>query len=179
MKYEIASGKYAFMFHFIAICCAILLLTACDNNTSPAVTNTPHPTSAPPATLTPEIASFASPDPNMNDGIVIENAVATTELDANSCAVGSDTRFPEDSSVIYFAAEATVPRDTEVFVRLFRNSSPIQDTEIIIADQDYTDICIFFEFTHDREEGFFRRGEYTAQMIANDVLRARINFFVE
>ena len=168
-----------FMFRFFIIVCVLFLLAACDQNTEPAATDTPRPTSAPSATLTPEIASFATPDPALNDGIVISNAAATTELDENSCAVGADTRFPEDSSVIYLTAEATVPRDTAIFVRLFRNSSPLQDTETIIADQDYADICIFFEFTHDRDEGFFRRGEYTAQIIANDLLRARINFFVE
>lgn len=153
---------------------AALSLSACGGRDAP----TPTFVFAPLATLTPDIPIFATPNPEINDGVVIGRLVAARGIDAHQCAVNAVTRFPEDSEAVYIVAEnSDVPRHTAVFVRLFHNGTPLEDTEAIIAAQEYENICMSFTFV-DEEEGFFRSGEYTAQLFADQILRASVNFIV-
>jgi hypothetical protein len=151
----------------------LLILAACRTDDTP-----PTLTTRPLATLTPDIAIFATPDPEVNDGVRIGRLVATNGIDDNQCATEAVTVFPEDSEAVYIVAEdADIPRDTALMVRLFQNGAPVEDTIPLVAEEDYEDVCVFFvmEITG---KGFFRSGEYTAQLFADDILRARINFVV-
>ncbi len=137
-----------------------------EGNVTPP-SNPPRPTAGPTATITPD---------RVNPGQI----VAALGIDEDSCPVDVLRTFAEDTRVIYvIAQDSSVPRGSTVMIRLFHNGSEEVDTQTLIADRDYQDICIFFEFTYDPDDGFFRRGEYAAQFFVNEVLRDTVYFVVQ
>lgn len=145
------------------------LISACGGDTPPTATILPpSPTAG--ITLTPEPTTAT---------ISVKSLASATGIDQFSCATGETRRFPEDTPIIYVVAVADVTIGTNVFVRLFHNGEEVEETEPIIADQSYDDICVFFTFEYDPAQGFFRRGEYSAQLFADGQLQETVAFVVE
>ncbi len=74
--------------------------------------------------------------------------------------------FDTNAGMIYAVAFAdTVAEGTMLFARWYRNGLPIEDSEVVIADQDYHDTYV--EFHLDAMGQPFAPGSYAVEILAN------------
>ncbi|MBZ0302806.1 MAG: hypothetical protein K8J31_23885, partial [Anaerolineae bacterium] len=76
--------------------------------------------------------------------------------------------------VYIVAPYSDVPAGTSVFVRLYQDGTPIEDTSEIQADQDYHNTCLNFVF--EPIEGTFDPGSYEAEFFVNGNPAQSVNF---
>lgn len=114
-----------------------------------------------------------------DDGLHIGRLMAASRLDASRCPVVETTRFDRSDSLIVATESSNVPEGTEIFARLSYEGEPIEDSVLIIADQDYYDTCIYFAFEARGDADEFDVGAYTVQLIVNGVRGPSVAFEVE
>lgn len=116
---------------------------------------------------------------NTDDGIELGQVIATTNLDRNGCSVDNTSTFPAGTDLLYVVAEdSTVPADTTVFVRWYHEGEVYEESDEIVADQDYDNTCIGFSLEAD-EINALRSGDYEAEFIVNGNPANTVDFVVE
>jgi len=104
-------------------------------------------------------------DQAVDSGIDINDVVVAEDVDRDNCAVNTTSSLSSDTSTFYVVAEnSTVPANTEVFVRLYRDGQPIDDSDPITSIDAYEDTCINFVF---ESTSTFVEGNYEAEFIVN------------
>lgn len=100
----------------------------------------------------------------------------TDQLDSQGCPVGQVSQFG-GSQVIYAGMERTqIPAGAEMFMRLYQNGQPVEDTPVIRADRAMN-TCVWFEFRPSAGTTF-DAGNYTAEMIINGNRAGQVAFTV-
>jgi len=114
---------------------------------------------------------------NTSDNIEIGNVVTTSAVDMNGCPTDTRADFEPGEEVYVVAEDSDFPAGTSVFVRLYREGTPLEDAPEIQADRDYTNSCVnfIFEPTAGQE---FDPGNYQAEFIVNGNSADTVNFEV-
>jgi len=118
------------------------------------------------ATATQRVAMQQVNQDNAADaGIVFGNVVVSESVDRDGCAVNTTSSFNSDTSQFYVVAEeSTIPANTEVFVRLYRDGQPVEDLPPITSADSFENTCINFVF---ESTSTFESGNYEAEFIVN------------
>lgn len=115
---------------------------------------------------------------NTDDGIELGQVIATTNLDRNGCAVDNVGTFPEGTQVIYAVAEdSQVAANTRVFVRWYYEGQIYEESDEIVADQNYDSTCIGFSLEADQINAL-RTGDYEAEFIVNGNPANTVDFVI-
>jgi hypothetical protein len=112
----------------------------------------------------------------VNENISLGNPTTALAVDADGCPVDETGDFRASDDIYVVAPNSSIPQDTGVFVRLYRDGEPVEDTREIVADRDYNDTCINFVF--ESNEGSFERGSYEAEFYVNGNAADTIRFEV-
>jgi len=118
------------------------------------------------ATATQRVATQQVNQDNASDaGIVFGNVVVSESVDRDGCAVNTTSSFNSDTSQFYVVAEeSTIPANTEVFVRLYRDGQPVEDLSPITSADSFENTCINLVF---ESTSTFESGNYEAEFIVN------------
>ncbi|MDX1993698.1 MAG: hypothetical protein SF029_15020 [bacterium] len=100
-----------------------------------------------------------------DEDVFLGNPVAAPAVDRDGCPVETTDDFDATEDVWVVAPDSQIPEGTIIFVRLYRNGTPIEDAPEIQADQDYDSTCINFIF--EATDGGFEAGEYEAEFYVN------------
>ena len=132
----------------------------------------PDPTTAP--TLAPNVGGDTQ-----TGGVALGNVVVSSGIDGDGCPVDSTTTFSGTDAIYVVVEDSDIPAGTDVFARLFREGSPVEDADIITADRDYTNTCIYFVFEATQAAQARESGNYEAQIIVNGNPGDRVSFQVQ
>jgi hypothetical protein len=113
----------------------------------------------------------------LDTDIALGRVVSASSIDRNGCATQTSSTFDASEPVYVIAEGSDVPRGTSVFVRLYREGTPIEDAPEITADQDYNDTCINFIF--EPEGAAFDPGQYEAEFIINGNTADSVSFEIQ
>jgi hypothetical protein len=98
------------------------------------------------------------------DNIQIGRVVSAWSIDRDGCATETTSTFRPSDPIYVVAEDSTVPAGTSVFVRIYREGQAVEDTDEIVADQDYNNSCINFVF---ESNNGFDAGRYEAEFYIN------------
>jgi hypothetical protein len=112
-----------------------------------------------------EPGSVVYEDPQTTEGIAIGQPVSAVSVDRDGCPTQTTASFDVNEDVFVVAPNSDIPSGTSVFVRLYQNGAPVEDTTEIMADQNYTNTCLNFQF--EPIDGPFDPGQYEAEFIIN------------
>jgi hypothetical protein len=119
------------------------------------------------ATPNPVVSDLRDTTVNDQYGVELGDVVMAEALDRNGCPSTTAATFDVNTDRIYVVAEdSNVVAGTEVFVRWYLDGEVYEDSPVIVADQDYENVCISFTLQLDDADQF-RPGDYEAQFIIN------------
>ena len=116
---------------------------------------------------------------NTTGGVALGRVVVTSNIDADGCPVDTTDQFAGTDEVYVVVEDSDIPAGTTVFARLFREGQPLEDADVITADRDYDNTCIYFVFDATDEAGSLEPGVYEAQIIVNGNPGERVSFEVQ
>jgi hypothetical protein len=105
--------------------------------------------------------------------------VTARNLDSDSCPVDVTSDFSRSDTVYVVMEDSVVPTGTDMFVRLFHEDQPLEDSPLITADRDYNDTCIYFQFEATSGAEVLPSGDYEAQLVVNGNPTQTIDFNVQ
>lgn len=111
-------------------------------------------------------------------GVSLGRVVTAAGTDGDGCPVNLTDQFAANSEIYVVIEDSDIPAGTTVFARLFREGSPIEDADMITADQDYDNTCIYFVFDATETSQLLDPGFYEAQVIVNGNPGERVGFEV-
>jgi hypothetical protein len=97
--------------------------------------------------------------------VVIGEVLAGTSVDNEGCPTSETTTFDQSDTIYFGAVNSDIPQGTDMFARLYFNGQPIEDTDVITADADYSCAAFAFEATTGAE--VLESGDYEAQLFVN------------
>jgi len=166
-------GRTIAIIAFIVIAAIIFLPRLLGNNGND-VTPTPQPDTRNNPTANPRDTTA-----NQDDGIQLGNVVMTETVDRDGCATDTATSFDTETERIYVVAEYTdVTQGTAVFVRWYLDGAVYEESDEIVADQDYTNTCLAFTLEQD-DTNQFRAGDYEAEFIINGNAADTVSFEIQ
>jgi len=102
---------------------------------------------------------------------------SAASVDRNGCAVDHTTTFERSDTIFVVAEDSDVPAGATLFVRLYQGDTPVEDTQEITADQDYSDTCVNFLF-EPVEGAAFEPGDYEAELFVNGNPAGSVSFAI-
>lgn len=117
----------------------------------------------------------AGNDGAVDDNISLGRPVTAFDVDSDGCAVDQTTDFRATDEIWVVAPNSDMPSGTGVFVRLYREGEPIEDSREIVANQEYNNTCINFIF---ESANGFDRGSYKAEFYVNGNAADTVSFEV-
>ena len=116
-------------------------------------------------------------DTTSNSNIQLGAPVSAVGVDRNGCATQTTNTFLPSDNIYVVAPNSNIPQGTNLFVRLYRNNTAIEDAPEIIADKDYSQNCINFVFQPVGAN--FSSGSYEAQFYVNGNAASSVTFNVQ
>ncbi len=116
---------------------------------------------------------------NTTGGVALGRVVVSSNIDADGCPVDTSDQFAATDEVYVVVEDSDIPAGTTVFARLFREGQPMEDADVITADRDYDNTCIYFVFEATDQAGSLEPGVYEAQIIVNGNPGERVSFQVQ
>jgi hypothetical protein len=107
---------------------------------------------------------------------VIGDVVAASSIDSDGCPASETSTFDQDDVIYVGAVDSDIPAGTDMFARLFLDGQPLEDTDLITADADYTCAAFAFEATLGAE--VMESGSYEAQLFVNGNPSESVSFDV-
>jgi hypothetical protein len=130
--------------------------------------------------VTPTSPPASSFDDSGNEGgVQLGNLVTALNIDQNGCPVEPTNSFRRSDDIYVVVEDSDIPQGTTVFARLFREGSPVEDADVITADRDYDNTCIYFAFEATDTAEVLEAGDYSAQIIVNGNPGETVNFEVQ
>jgi protein-disulfide isomerase len=93
--------------------------------------------------------------------------VSASNIDQYGCPVDPTDNYRPSDAIYIVMEESDIPQGTSVFARLFRDGMPVEDSDVITADRDYTNTCVYFIFEATPVAEVLEQGDYSAQIIVN------------
>lgn len=97
--------------------------------------------------------------------VTIGEVVAATSIDNEGCPTNETSTFDQGDIIYVGAVNSDIPQGTDMFARLYFNDQPLEDSDLITADADYT--CAAFAFEATRGAEVLEDGSYEAQLFVN------------
>lgn len=98
------------------------------------------------------------------------------QVDSQGCPVGQSGQFVSNQPIYAGLERTSIPSGTEIFMRLYRDGQPVEDSPPITAERDMN-TCVGFEFRPSAGEGF-APGNYSAELIVNGSNAGQVAFDV-
>lgn len=117
-------------------------------NVSPTAAIQENPNAGEPAT-----------NPSLGD------VVAAANVDREGCPSDATTTFDSGDTIYVGVTNSDIPEGTDMFARLYYEGQPLEDTDVITADADYSCVAFAFEATSGAE--VLESGSYEAQLFIN------------
>lgn len=117
---------------------------------------------------TPTIVNTAPNSANQGEAVTnptLGTVVAASNIDREGCPTGATTTFNGGDTIYVGVTSGDIPQGTDMFARLYFEDQPIEDTDVITADADYTCVAFAFEATTGAE--VLESGNYEAQLFVN------------
>ncbi len=111
-------------------------------------------------------------------GVTLGRMVSSSGINANGCPVNITHEFAGSDEVYIVIEQSDIPAGTTVFVRLWYEGTPIEDADVITADRDYENTCVYFVFDATDAAGILDSGFYEAQIIVNGYPSESVSFEV-
>ncbi|MCB9436020.1 MAG: hypothetical protein H6673_03390 [Anaerolineales bacterium] len=130
------------------------------------------------STTAPTVPSI-TPQPTPDTGTRYSQTTTSISKDEDTgCAVGVQNTFDANTDVIYFIVRAlnVTPGTTFGLRVLSQNEQISNDPEFWTSDVIYDDTCIWYGI--DRDTMPFVPGTYTAELVANGIVRVRTTFVI-
>jgi hypothetical protein len=93
------------------------------------------------------------------------DVVVASSVDREGCPANSTTTFNSGDTIYVGVTNSDIPEGTDMFARLFYEGEPLEDTDLITADADYSCVAFAFEATNGAE--VMESGSYEAQLFVN------------
>lgn len=117
-------------------------------------------------------------DTNTTGNADLGNLVVTNAVDRDGCPTDDVGTLENVDSFYVVAPNSAVDEGVDVFARLYRDNTAIEDVPIITADQDYVSTCINFIF--EKTDGStFERGDYEVEFWVNGNAYDSVTFRIE
>lgn len=113
-----------------------------------------------------------------NTGVAIREFASAHNMDEDGCPEGVTTTFRRSEAVYVFAI-GTFPRGTTVFARMSYDGYPVEDTDLITADQYYDEVCANFVFEPTIGAEVFDRGPYSIEFFINEMSAGSLDIVIE
>jgi hypothetical protein len=114
-------------------------------------------------------AAGQGPSPSPGSQAIYTNPVTTTQVDANFCAIQSETSFTMDTELIYFVVTVqNLPQNVSFSMRVNRDGEPTpldEDVNFWVSDGHYDRTCIYYGL--DSNNFPFVAGSYRVTLLAN------------
>lgn len=120
-----------------------------------------------------------TPQPTPDSGTRYSQTTTSISKDNDTgCAIGVQNTFDSNTDVIYFIVRAlnVMPGTTFGLRVLSQNEQVANDPEFWTSDAIYEDTCIWYGI--DRDTMPFVPGTYTAELLANGIVRVRTTFII-
>jgi hypothetical protein len=104
------------------------------------------------------------------------DVVAAENLDSDGCAVNITDTYDSLDDFYIVMEDNAIPTGTSIFVRLYHESIAVEDTDEIMAEVDYANVCVNFVF--DSTEGW-DSGAYEAEFFVNGKAYRSVSFTVQ
>ena len=95
----------------------------------------------------------------------IGEVVASTSVDSLGCPANETDTFDQGDVIYIGVVDSDIPTGTDLFARLSFEGQPLEDSDLITADSDYT--CAAFAFEATRGAEVLEDGSYEAQLFVN------------
>jgi hypothetical protein len=119
-----------------------------------------------------------SPTTEPDTTFALGDIVTTNRLDRNGCPTIITATFDEDEIVYIVAEDSQVAEGTWIFMRFYYNDQIYEESEVIVADQDYENTCIAFTLEPDSVDAL-QRGDYIAEFIVNGNTVGQTGFTIQ
>ena len=91
--------------------------------------------------------------------------VSAANVDREGCPADETTTFDNGDTIYVGVNNSNIPQGTDMFARLYFDGEPIEDTDVITADADYS--CVAFSFDATTSAEVMESGDYEAQLFVN------------
>ena len=117
-------------------------------------------------------------DVETNGNADLGSLVVTSGVDRDGCPIDDLGSLESTDSFYVVAPDSVVDQGTDIFARLYRDGTAIEDVPIITADRDYTNTCINFIF--EKTDGTnFEPGDYEVEFWVNGNAADSITFRID
>jgi hypothetical protein len=102
----------------------------------------------------------------VTQGIELGDIVTAEGIGDDNEPVDETDSFDSSQDYIYVVAEADfIEEGTTLFARWYREDEPFEDSQEIVADQDYRDT--YLEFHLENLDNTLEEGDYRVEILAN------------
>jgi hypothetical protein len=96
---------------------------------------------------------------------IIDSVIVGSSIDSEGCPTTETTTFDQSDTIYFGPVNSDIPQGTDLFARLNFDGQPLEDSDVITADADYTCAAFAFEATSGAE--VLESGSYEAQLFVN------------
>jgi len=93
--------------------------------------------------------------------------VAAQNIDRDGCAVDATTSFDSNDDIYIVLEDSALPRNTTMFARLYKDNVAIEDTDELVTEDDYTNVCVNFVFEPTDRAEVWDDGNYEVEFYVN------------
>ena len=95
----------------------------------------------------------------------VGDVIVSSNIDGEGCPARETDTFDQNDTIYVGAVNSDIPMGTDVFARLYFDGQPLEDSDVITADADYSCLAFAFEATSGAE--VLDSGSYEAQLFVN------------
>jgi hypothetical protein len=93
--------------------------------------------------------------------------VAAQNIDRDGCAVDATTSFDSNDDIYVVLEDSALPRNTSMFARLYKDNVAIEDTDELVTEDDYDNVCVNFVFEPTDRAEVWEDGNYEVEFYVN------------
>jgi len=93
--------------------------------------------------------------------------VAAQNIDRDGCAVDATTSFDSNDEIYVVLEDSALPRNTSMFARLYKDNVAIEDTDQLVTEEDYNNVCVNFVFEPTDNAEVWDDGNYEVEFYVN------------
>ena len=139
-----------------------------NNNNTPTTTDTIDNTNNNNGDLVPNNNNTTNnPTTNNTNLDNLGPVVAAQNIDRDGCAVDATTSFDSNDEIYVVLEDSALPRNTSMFARLYKDNVAIEDTDEVVTEEDYDNVCVNFVFEPTDRAEVWEDGNYEVEFYVN------------